>query len=416
MGTTSKFFQGKVNVPKRQNSLSATVTVAKIPRKHPKGIQIVIRHCFEVLVVFRVFRGSPFSSFCLFVLIVTVLNKINLMLQPASPQIHILLHLSKDLLKGLFEVCNSSCNQECSFPRIVGCATQRIIGTLPDEEKVQFFLALGKYFGFACDYIFHKFPLKNEILHRSRDEALDELQKQFAALQMEVMSALISEVERVDIITTLFRSSMSNTTLQNISVRKSTSSQIFQILWDENVVSSESFIAWEKSTDPQELNGKAVALKSLTTFFTALKEAEEESSCEESPCDIRHLSSGFALVLLPTTGLGVLCSIKVVKTGGYCHQAWHSNERCVYLPNSSASMCDVRVYFCIRAATCLWSLLTMRCICIVSIVAIHCICTKGVLYTVNMVIGSDRTKTALRQDLGPSDICKMPFPTMVQRI
>ncbi|XP_063235143.1 eukaryotic translation initiation factor 4 gamma 1-like isoform X2 [Bacillus rossius redtenbacheri] len=58
--------------------------------------------------------------------------------------------------------------------------------------------------------------------------------------------------------------------------------QIFQILWDENIISSDSFITWEKSSDPQELNGKAVALKSLTTFFTALKEADDDSSCEDS--------------------------------------------------------------------------------------------------------------------------------------
>ncbi|XP_021930528.1 eukaryotic translation initiation factor 4 gamma 3-like isoform X4 [Zootermopsis nevadensis] len=58
--------------------------------------------------------------------------------------------------------------------------------------------------------------------------------------------------------------------------------QIFQVLWDDGTISDDSFIAWEASADPAEQPGKAVAVKSLTTFFTALGEGEEDSSCEES--------------------------------------------------------------------------------------------------------------------------------------
>jgi translation initiation factor 4G len=58
--------------------------------------------------------------------------------------------------------------------------------------------------------------------------------------------------------------------------------QIFQSLWDNGILSNETFIAWEVSSDPAEQAGKGVALKSLTTFFTALREVDEESSCEES--------------------------------------------------------------------------------------------------------------------------------------
>jgi translation initiation factor 4G len=58
--------------------------------------------------------------------------------------------------------------------------------------------------------------------------------------------------------------------------------QIFQVLWDDNTISNETFIAWEESVDPAEQAGKGVALKSLTTFFTALREGDEDSSCEES--------------------------------------------------------------------------------------------------------------------------------------
>lgn len=58
--------------------------------------------------------------------------------------------------------------------------------------------------------------------------------------------------------------------------------QIFQVLWDDGTISDDSFIAWQSSTDPAEQPGKAVAVKSLTTFFTALGEGDEDSSCEES--------------------------------------------------------------------------------------------------------------------------------------
>lgn len=55
---------------------------------------------------------------------------------------------------------------------------------------------------------------------------------------------------------------------------------IFQDLYDNNIFSYESFIAWETSKDPAEQVGKGVALKSLTSFYTSLKESE--SSCDES--------------------------------------------------------------------------------------------------------------------------------------
>ncbi|KAJ9596730.1 hypothetical protein L9F63_012236 [Diploptera punctata] len=58
--------------------------------------------------------------------------------------------------------------------------------------------------------------------------------------------------------------------------------QIFQTLWDDGTISNDSFIAWQESNDPTEQAGKGVALKSLTTFFTALREGDEDSSCDES--------------------------------------------------------------------------------------------------------------------------------------
>uniref|UniRef100_A0A663NE03 Eukaryotic translation initiation factor 4 gamma 3 n=1 Tax=Athene cunicularia TaxID=194338 RepID=A0A663NE03_ATHCN len=51
----------------------------------------------------------------------------------------------------------------------------------------------------------------------------------------------------------------------------------FDCLYDEEVISEDAFYKWESSQDPEEQNGKGVALKSVTAFFTWLREAEEES-------------------------------------------------------------------------------------------------------------------------------------------
>ncbi|XP_066251122.1 eukaryotic translation initiation factor 4 gamma 3-like isoform X2 [Euwallacea similis] len=47
-------------------------------------------------------------------------------------------------------------------------------------------------------------------------------------------------------------------------------------LYEDSTFSQESFIGWEKSTEPSEQEGKGVALKQLTSFFTQLKENEDD--------------------------------------------------------------------------------------------------------------------------------------------
>ncbi|KAJ8913562.1 hypothetical protein NQ315_017113 [Exocentrus adspersus] len=47
-------------------------------------------------------------------------------------------------------------------------------------------------------------------------------------------------------------------------------------LYELGTFSQESFISWESSNDPAEQEGKGVALKQLTCFFTQLKEVDEE--------------------------------------------------------------------------------------------------------------------------------------------
>ncbi|CAH2103569.1 unnamed protein product [Euphydryas editha] len=55
--------------------------------------------------------------------------------------------------------------------------------------------------------------------------------------------------------------------------------EIFQYLHEQYIISVEGFIAWEVSE--KEPEGKAVMLKALTSFFTNIKEADNEESCGE---------------------------------------------------------------------------------------------------------------------------------------
>lgn len=56
----------------------------------------------------------------------------------------------------------------------------------------------------------------------------------------------------------------------------------FDTLYDEDVIKEEAFYKWESSKDPAEMQGKGVALKSVTAFFTWLREAEDEESDNNS--------------------------------------------------------------------------------------------------------------------------------------
>ncbi|CAG5135958.1 unnamed protein product [Candidula unifasciata] len=50
---------------------------------------------------------------------------------------------------------------------------------------------------------------------------------------------------------------------------------IFDVLYDEEVISEEAFKQWEKSSDPLEAEGKGACSMQLTQFFTWLRENEE---------------------------------------------------------------------------------------------------------------------------------------------
>ncbi|XP_061684261.1 eukaryotic translation initiation factor 4 gamma 1-like isoform X4 [Syngnathoides biaculeatus] len=52
----------------------------------------------------------------------------------------------------------------------------------------------------------------------------------------------------------------------------------FDILYDEEVIKDDAFYKWESCKDPAEQQGKGVALKSVTGFFTWLRQADESDN------------------------------------------------------------------------------------------------------------------------------------------
>ncbi|XP_067141200.1 eukaryotic translation initiation factor 4 gamma 3-like isoform X2 [Centruroides vittatus] len=57
---------------------------------------------------------------------------------------------------------------------------------------------------------------------------------------------------------------------------------MFDLLYDEELISEDAFTQWEQSTDPAEQEGKGVALKSVSSFFSWLKQADGEDFSEEN--------------------------------------------------------------------------------------------------------------------------------------
>ncbi|CAL1268470.1 unnamed protein product [Larinioides sclopetarius] len=53
--------------------------------------------------------------------------------------------------------------------------------------------------------------------------------------------------------------------------------QFFDVLYDDDVISDESFKEWEQSDDPNEAEGKGVAVHSVKSFFAWLREPAEET-------------------------------------------------------------------------------------------------------------------------------------------
>jgi len=56
---------------------------------------------------------------------------------------------------------------------------------------------------------------------------------------------------------------------------------VFDVAYDCDLISEDAFLEWEENTDPEEQDGKGVALKSCTQFFQWLKTAEPEDDEDE---------------------------------------------------------------------------------------------------------------------------------------
>lgn len=201
--------------------------------------------------LFMVFSCPYNKAICLFLVnVIPLFEKFNVILQSSVPQIHKLHQLISELLKELLirfvkpSVLKSSAllevkyhcieNQRQDQDLIVGSVTSLKVSELKESDKEKFFSSVRTYYTTSCDYIVNKFPFKNEVINRasvaavehiseasfcnikffvdlfpfllsvnedeSREQALDELQNQFALLQLEDISSVVnkedSEVEK----------------------------------------------------------------------------------------------------------------------------------------------------------------------------------------------------------------------------
>lgn len=271
--------------------------------------------------IFMFLSSDLNKSYCTFLhFVISSFEELNSTLQSASPQIHMLLELMMDLLKQLFtrfvkpKIIKSSPllevqyhlvqNQREDDELVIGVQTMCLVKKLDDKDRAAFFSSVRGYFCTACDYIRNKFPLKDDVLkhaqvakvskiedaqfssisfflerfpsflckekNESAEDAVNQLQKQFIALQVDDSSIITdedstdtakwsqllnirgadglhkynriarlmlsiltiphsnAECERVFSLVkknrTQFRSSMSNTTLESISILKTRSS------------------------------------------------------------------------------------------------------------------------------------------------------------------------------------------------
>lgn len=190
------------------------------------------------------------KAFCLFlVFAIPTFEKYNKVLQSQAPHIHVLRSILIDMLTeilcrfvkpvvikkypSILEVdYHTKENQKTDDDLIIGSSTSSLVENLTPEEKKTFFLHVRKYFIAASDYINHKFNLDSEVfvnaqvaqinslstasfsaikyfilkfpimLPRKEGEdehqAMDVLQCQFCALQMEDLPSCIVDGKRAD--------------------------------------------------------------------------------------------------------------------------------------------------------------------------------------------------------------------------
>ncbi|KAL3193766.1 hypothetical protein MRX96_000063 [Rhipicephalus microplus] len=119
-------------------------------------------------------------AYCLFLQnIIPIFEKVNLSLQAQAPQIHVLRSLLLELLRDIFsrfvnpswlkrspELLNyhSREAQKGDEDLIIGQETRTVVDKLKPSEQQEFIEAVRHYFVTVCDYMRHKFPLRDPAL------------------------------------------------------------------------------------------------------------------------------------------------------------------------------------------------------------------------------------------------------------
>lgn len=145
----------------------------------------------------------------------------------------------------VFDWLDSTIGQEAiQTPEMIRMLTTAVVESVIDE--------IGGPTN-QCKLNEDKFMLRSDVLKKFVDNE--------ASLELQVLLALQHVMHRLEHPSKLLHT-------------------IFEKLYDNDIISGDSFQSWEKNTDPAEQQGKGVALKSCTQFFTWLNEAEEEAEEE----------------------------------------------------------------------------------------------------------------------------------------
>lgn len=200
--------------------------------------------------IFMFLSSDINKAYCLFLdFIIPTFEKTNLILQSEEPKVHVLNSLLLDMFRELvskfvnpsvIKSCSSLINinyvdknnQKNDNDLVIGSAALKIVKMLKQEDKVNFYSAIRKYYVTCCNYITHKFPINSDVLkhaevvdltkfssksfldveyflskfpimlpqkeNETADEARDMLQSEFCALQIDELPEEVIKEERMD--------------------------------------------------------------------------------------------------------------------------------------------------------------------------------------------------------------------------
>lgn len=202
--------------------------------------------------LFMFLSSEENKAYCLFLLnVLPIFDNVNTLLQSGTPYIHKLQEIYLDLLKELYSrflkpaavkekelvsiKYHEKDNHKLVADLIIGHETSLIIEKLSEVHQENFYKSVFKFYITSCDYIINKFPITNETLkyaevadlekienatfssilyfikmfpcmlkevkgsETSEDsEVIDELKKEFCALQIENIDSITNSKKRID--------------------------------------------------------------------------------------------------------------------------------------------------------------------------------------------------------------------------